>query len=166
MKLNVSKVAVAAMAFLLMSFAVVAQKKGSAKSVFQSDGYTFPHITMDRLIAYCDMDSVAFDSVMRQMSFTVDENIYYIGILSTSKMVFGKSGAFGTSLVWISTNKDISLIDMVLEKILRPSDVIIAEGFSFIYKNHVITLKSSETKFKYEEINIIDKVNFNKNHNN
>ena len=129
-------------------------------------GYTFPYITMEQLIRYCDMDSAAFDSVMRGMDFALEENIYTKGSLDKSKMVFGKSKNFGTSIVWISNDNSVSITERLLEKFTHPSNVSLDDGFSFMYKKYVISVKSAQTTPKYEEINIIDKVNYNKNQDN
>jgi len=150
-----------------MCFAVflsaTAQKNNSS---FQMHGYTFPYISMEQLMQYCDMDSTAFDSVMRSMDFALEENIYTKGSLDKSKMVFGKSKNFGTSIVWISNENSVSIIERLLDKFTHPSNVSFADGFSFMYKKYVISVKSTQTTPKYEEINIIDKVNYNKNQDN
>lgn len=130
---------------------------------FQSGGITFPYVEMDQLIAYCEMDSSAFDSIMRGMDFVPEENIYSKGSLDHSKMVFGKSRQFGISIVWISTDSDISLLDRLLRKFARPAGISEEDGYSFMYRKYVITVKANDKGFKYEEINIIDKINYKKN---
>lgn len=140
-----------------------AQKKDGS---FQMHGYTFPYTTMDQLMRYCDMDSTSFDSTLRSMDFTIEENIYTKGSLDKSKMVFGKSRDFGTSIVWISSDTTVSIVDKLLQKFAHPTNVSYSEGFSFMYKKYVITVKSSQTGLRYEEINIIDKANYNQNTDN
>ena len=160
MTTNAKKAFAALLLCLATTIIVVAQK---SNTTFQSNGYTFPTLTMDKLMRYCDMDSTAFDSVMHSFEFTIEENIYSKGSLNTSKMVFGKSAQFGTSIVWVSNDNNISIVEMLLEKFTHPSNVTLADGFSFMYKKYVISVKSTPGTPKYEEINIIDKANYNKN---
>ena len=161
---TIAKKALAALLLCLATtIAVVAQKNDAT---FQSNGYTFPILTMDKLMRYCDMDSLAFDSVMRSFDFAIEENIYTKGTLDKSKMVFGKSKQFGTSIVWVSNDNNISVVDKLLEKFTHPSNVSVADGFSFMYKKYVISVKSSKSGINYEEINIIDKANYKNNQEN
>ncbi|MBR4199204.1 MAG: hypothetical protein IKQ94_10570 [Bacteroidales bacterium] len=154
-------------AALLMCIAVfISATAQKDKSSFQMHGNTFPYITIEQLIRYCDMDSASFDSVMRSMDFVLEENIYTKGTLDESKMVFGKSTNFGTSIVWISNDSSVSIIERMLEKFTHPSNISLSDGFSFMYKKYVISVKSTQATPKYEEINIIDKINYNKNQDN
>ena len=150
----------ATLLFLAIAALAIGQK---APSSFQSGGYSFPYVSMEQLIRYCDMDSAAYDSLMRSMDFNLEENIYTKGNLDKSKMVFGKSRLFGTSIVWVSHDKGTSLIERLLEKFSQPAEISVSDGFSFMYKKYVITVKSSQSDLNYEEINIIDKSNYLKN---
>lgn len=163
MTTNATKAFATLLLCLATTIAVVAQK---SDATFQSNGYTFPTITMDNLMRYCDMDSAAFDSVMQSFDFTTEENIYTKGSLDKSKMVFGKSRQFGTSIVWVSNDNNISIVEKLLKKFTHPSNVSIADGFGFMYKKYVISVKSSKNGINYEEINIIDKVNYKNNQEN
>lgn len=148
---------------LVAGTAVFGQSKSST---FESNGYTFPKITMERMLHLCDIDSVAFDSVMRSQGFASEENIYTKGAIDKSKMVFAKSEQFGTSLVWISNDTTASVVERMLEKFAHPDNVSLADGFSFMYKKYVITVKSTKGGLNYEEVNVIDKVKYKHNQEN
>lgn len=137
--------------------------RAQSQETFRSNGLLFPIITMDKLIKYCDMDSVSFDKAMCSLDFNNEENIYTKGDLSKSKMVFGKSQDFGTSVVWISNDSTVSIMDNLFQKIAAPDNRAFAEGFSFMYRKYIITVKSSRSNFNYEEVNIIDKISYKKN---
>ena len=145
---------------LIATFAAMAQVKDAT---FLSNGYAFPSLSMDKLASYCETDSTTFDSIMRSLGFTIEENIYTKGDLDKSKMVFGKSHDFGTSIVWISNDTKISIIDMILVKTALPKYISVADGFSFMYRKFIITVKSTQNGVRYEEINIIEKTKYNDN---
>ena len=149
--------------FIVLAFSATAQ---NSNATFTSNGYTFPTITMNALMRYCDTDSITFDSIMHSFGFTHEENIYTKGSLDKSKMVFGKSQQFGTSLVWISNDKNVAITDRLLEKFAKPAEVNLSDGFSFMYKKYVISVKSTDAEIRYDEINIIDKTYYKINHEN
>ena len=103
------------------------------------------------------MDSLAFDKAMKDFDFLPTENIYSKGDLKTSKMVFGKTKDFGVTMIWISKNTTNSMIAKLLEKTSKAKNISSEDGFYFIYKKYIISIKSTKSDTYFEEINITEK---------
>lgn len=151
MKSAVKYAAVFAMV-LMLGKSVAAQDAG-----FSENGINFPLLTLDQLISYYEMDSVSFDMIMKDNGFLPTGDIYCKGDLKTSKMVFGKTRNFGVSVAWISKTESNSLIAKLLEKTAGTEKVSPEDGFYFLYKKYIITIKSTKSSHYIEEINITDK---------
>lgn len=143
-----------AIALMFWTNGSFAQSNGTE---FSENGTTFPYLTLNQLASYYEMDSAAFDMIMKEKGFAPTENIYSKGDLKTSKMVFGKTKQFGVSVAWISKNNTNSLIAKLLEKTPGAEKVSAEDGFYFIYKKYIITVKSTKASYHIEEINIIER---------